>query len=277
MRTKRAPPRGRRRSSDGASPDQRGLGLAGRDVAADGDERDAGVGRSRRPRSCSAAPAATTAQSPTRRSTFRYALPECGCVGTRISISISAGPTAVSYGPRWNSSMSTTRSPVRLRMTSCAPTAAQTARQVLGRVGLAERAADRAAVADHGVGDHALGVGEDRQPALAASPTPAARCGASSRRSGRGRRARRCSRARPPADRCRSRTRAWPGAASSSAAGCARRRAAALLDRVPRAAQAPPRRFPRAHNRTALGPAGLLLGLSSATSFRCYGRAVKPS
>ena len=34
--------------------------------------------------------------------------------------------------------------------------------QVLGRVGLAERAADRPAVAHHRVGDHALGVGEDR-------------------------------------------------------------------------------------------------------------------
>ena len=36
--------------------------------------------------------------------------------------------------------------------------------QVLGGVGLAERAADRAAVAHDGVGDHALGVGEDGEP-----------------------------------------------------------------------------------------------------------------
>ncbi len=36
--------------------------------------------------------------------------------------------------------------------------------EVLGRVGLAEGAADRAAVADDRVGDHALGVGEDGEP-----------------------------------------------------------------------------------------------------------------
>ena len=35
--------------------------------------------------------------------------------------------------------------------------------KVLGGVGLAERAADRAAVANDGVGDDALGVGEDLQ------------------------------------------------------------------------------------------------------------------
>ena len=37
-------------------------------------------------------------------------------------------------------------------------------REVLGGVGLREGAADRAAVADHGVGDHVLGVGEERIP-----------------------------------------------------------------------------------------------------------------
>ena len=36
-------------------------------------------------------------------------------------------------------------------------------REVLGRVGLAQRAADRAAVAHDGVGDHVLGVAKQRQ------------------------------------------------------------------------------------------------------------------
>jgi len=45
----------------------------------------------------------------------------------RISVSISASPTAVSYGPRWNSSMLTTRSPELLWITHCAPTVVHTA------------------------------------------------------------------------------------------------------------------------------------------------------
>ena len=47
----------------------------------------------------------TTAQSPARRSTFSYALEPFGRTGNRTSMSISASPTAVSYGPRWNSSI----------------------------------------------------------------------------------------------------------------------------------------------------------------------------
>ena len=40
------------------------------------------------------------------------------------------------------------------------------AREVLGRVGLAERAAERAAVADDRVGEDVLGFVEDREEAL---------------------------------------------------------------------------------------------------------------
>src|SRR5665648_585232 len=36
-------------------------------------------------------------------------------------------------------------------------------RKVLGGIGLTQRAADRAAVADHGVGDHPFGVAENRE------------------------------------------------------------------------------------------------------------------
>ena len=88
--------------------------------------------RSPRARSCRAAstsdaPAAATAQSPTRRSTFSYALPALRCSGTRTSSSISSPATAVRYGPRLNSSISTTRSPSGPRITIRASSAAHTA------------------------------------------------------------------------------------------------------------------------------------------------------
>ena len=66
-------------------------------------------------------------------------------------------------GPRWNSPMPITRSPRRAPDDELRVHRRAHGGQVLGRIGLAERAADRAAVADHGVGDHALGVGEDRE------------------------------------------------------------------------------------------------------------------
>ena len=53
----------------------------------------------RPPASQTAAPAAPIGQSPARRATFRYALPLSGLIGSLISVSISAGPTTVSYGP----------------------------------------------------------------------------------------------------------------------------------------------------------------------------------
>ena len=125
-------------------------------------------------RASSAAPAATTAQSPTRRSTFSYALPAPARSGTRISTSISAGPTAVSYGPAVE--LVHVDDALAVRAADDHPRADRRADggQVLGRVGLAERAADRAAVADDRVGDHALGVGEDRQPRRRAGRTRAA-------------------------------------------------------------------------------------------------------
>ena len=69
-------------------------------------------------------------------------------------------------------------------------------RQVLGRVGLAERAAERATVADDRVGDHPLGVAEDREEPRRARRTPAvawrvSRADAHARRRRRG-----CNRAR---------------------------------------------------------------------------------
>ena len=84
-------------------------------------------------------------------------------IDIRISISISSGPTAVSYGPRWNSPIETTRSPRGPRITmSCAQRRADRG-NVLGRVGLAQRPADGAAIAHQRVGDHPLGVGHDRE------------------------------------------------------------------------------------------------------------------
>ena len=49
--------------------------------------------------------------------------------------------------------------------------AAADGREVLGRVGLAERAADRAAVAHDRVGDHLLGVAEEREALRRAART----------------------------------------------------------------------------------------------------------
>ena len=73
-----------------------------------------------------AADAAAIAQSPARRSTFSCALPPPGRSGTRISVSSSPSPTAVTYGPTWNSSIGTTRSPSAPRITTFAFTAEQT-------------------------------------------------------------------------------------------------------------------------------------------------------
>ena len=112
------------------------------------------------------APAAATAQSPTRRSTFSYALPESsaqrdsdldehlrGADRCAIGASVElAHPEHAVAGEAADHRLRTDR---RAR-----------GDEILGRVGLAERAADRAPVSDHGVGDHALGVVEDREPAI---------------------------------------------------------------------------------------------------------------
>ena len=115
------------------------------------------------PSSQTAADTATIAQSPARRSTFSWALPPPGRSGRRISVSISPSPTAVMYGPTWKSSIATTRSPPAPRITTLRLQRRADGREVLGRVGLAERAADRAAVAHDRVGDHVLGVAEERE------------------------------------------------------------------------------------------------------------------
>ena len=59
--------------------------------------------------------------------------------------------------------MSTVRSPSRPRMTATRAERGEDRVEVLGRVGLAERAADRAAVAHRRVGDHLLGLAHDRE------------------------------------------------------------------------------------------------------------------
>ena len=61
--------------------------------------------------------------------------------------------------------MPTMRSPPGPRITHLRLHRRADGREVLGGVGLAERAADRAAVAHHRVGDHLLGVAEDREVA----------------------------------------------------------------------------------------------------------------
>ena len=107
-----------------------------------------------------AAEAAAIAQSPARRSTFSCALPPPGGAAIRTSVSISPSPTAVMYGPRWNSSIADHALAVGAADHDLALDRRADRPQVLGRVGLAQRAADRAAVADDRVGDHLLGVGE---------------------------------------------------------------------------------------------------------------------
>ena len=107
------------------------------------------------------APAAATAQSPARRSTFTYALPAPGRIGMRISVRISAGPTTVSYGPVCELAHRHHPLAAGAAARRTRPGGAPGGREVLGRVGLAQRPADRAAVAHHRVGDHPLGVVQD--------------------------------------------------------------------------------------------------------------------
>ena len=76
---------------------------------------------------------------------------------------ISPAPTAVMYGPTWKSSIPTTRSPLGSADHDLGLGGGAHGREVLGRIGLAERAADRAAVAHDRVGDHVLGIAEERE------------------------------------------------------------------------------------------------------------------
>ena len=178
-------PAGLRRSSSSVAglPAQEVLGLGARGSA----RRRPRSARCRRrvtvsPSSHSAAPAAATAQSPTRRSTFSYALPPPGRIGTRISMRSSAGPTTVSYGPVWNSRTGTVRVPSGAADHRGGVDRGERGGQVLGRIGLAQRAADGAAVAHDRVGDHPLGVARRSDSARRPAPSPAVRCAGSSRR-----------------------------------------------------------------------------------------------
>ena len=110
-----------------------------------------------------AAEAAAMAQSPARRSTFSCALPAPGRSGRRTSVSSSprahrghVGPDVEVLHP--DHPLAAGAADDHLRLGGRAD-----GREVLGGVGLAQRAADRAAVAHHRVGDHGLGVAEERE------------------------------------------------------------------------------------------------------------------
>src|SRR6516165_3815938 len=79
------------------------------------------------PSTHTAADAAAIAQSPARRSTFSWALPPPVLSGRRTSVSSSPSLTAVMYGPMWNSSSPTIRSPSGPRRTALPFSATQTA------------------------------------------------------------------------------------------------------------------------------------------------------
>src|SRR4051812_18884997 len=85
------------------------------------------ISRTSPPSIHTAADAAAIAQSPARRSTFSCALPPPGRRAMRTSVSISPAPTAVMYGPMWNSSIGTIRTPWLPRITTRALTAVHTA------------------------------------------------------------------------------------------------------------------------------------------------------
>ena len=112
-----------------------------------------------------AADAAAIAQSPARRSTFSCALPAPGRTGSRTSVSISPPPTAVVYGPDVEILHRDRARALGVTDHDVGPDRRADRGQVLGCVGLAQRAADRAAVADDGVGDHGFRVPEDREAA----------------------------------------------------------------------------------------------------------------
>ena len=68
----------------------------------------------------------TVAQSCARRTNFWYDQPPPSSFGTRISVTTSCGPSAVSYTPRKNSAAGITRSPSGPRATISASSASST-------------------------------------------------------------------------------------------------------------------------------------------------------
>ena len=116
----------------------------------------------RPPSTQTAADAAAIAQSPARRSTFSCALPPPARSGTLTSVSSPRRRRPSCRGRRG------TRPSRPFARRSAADHDRRLDRgtdggEILGCVGLAERAADRAAVADDRIGDHGLGVAEDRE------------------------------------------------------------------------------------------------------------------
>ena len=82
--------------------------------------------------------------------------------GTRSSSSISFGSSAVVYGPSKNASASSSRRPAWPTMRRRAPSVTAQSGHLTGRIGVAQRAAERAAVADLAVADEGDGSREQR-------------------------------------------------------------------------------------------------------------------
>ncbi len=111
-----------------------------------------------------AADAAAIAQSPARRSTFSCALPAPGRsgeadLGEHLAVA-DGGHVRADVEARPSRRRARRSAP---RITTLRLGGRADRREVLGRVGLAQRAADRAAVAHDRVGDHVLGVAEERE------------------------------------------------------------------------------------------------------------------
>ena len=123
---------------------------------------------------------------------FRYDHPvESPSFGTRISVSSSPWPTAVSKTPMKKSAAATVRSPPAPTITISASSASITAGRSEARIAVGERAADRAAVPHLRVTDLAGRRGDDRAVLLeeritrarphVASSAPIASCEPASR------------------------------------------------------------------------------------------------
>ena len=183
----------------------------------------------------------TMAQSWARRLNFSNAQPAPSVFGTRTSVMISSGASAVSRKPRKKSSAAITRSPPLPRTTMLPPEREDHRGQVRRGVAVRERPAERAAVADLRVADLARGCAQDRDVlphqrvvldvVVPGEPTDGELVAARRART-RGRRAGR----RRPAPT------ASPTAASSVAAASARRRGAWRRRRARPAARSPRRR-----------------------------------
>ena len=106
----------------------------------------------------------TTAKSPWRRacSTTTASVPKPS--GNSTASSISVGSSAVVYGPWKNASASSSRRPARPDDAQARAERHRAERHLAGRIGVAQRAAERAAIADLAVADERDGLREQRDP-----------------------------------------------------------------------------------------------------------------